>query len=358
MRKTSRGWRHRLVSSSADGSNAVSGGQLSAQTFPGPLPAQHRLSQTLLPWRTPCGPWRAPGSNVFAFVVQSFLHELAVAAKRDHLEFLLEQLGPPRWLQDGNAGALHTGRAAGVLRLAAEKAGWGRALAPGRGLGLAFYFSHAGHVAEAAEVSVDASKRVTVHRVTVAADVGPIVNRSGAEAQCEGSVIDGVSTLRASRDARERGCETNFHRYPLLRVTGAGRGRAFHRGDFRPPDSATRPAAGRPGGVQRNLAPRQAHPQADPRGRFHGWTMTTQPQPPCRGERTDLQRGQGIGRAVLELRAAARSPSPISTGRGPRHRGGNRRGRRRPWLVANVLSRQSSAAADAASPRTARSTSS
>ncbi|MBP6382528.1 MAG: xanthine dehydrogenase family protein molybdopterin-binding subunit [Pseudomonadales bacterium] len=217
------GWRHRLVSFSADGSNAVSGGQLSPQTFPGPLPARHRLSQTLLPWRTPCGPWRAPGSNVFAFVVQSFLHEMAVAAKRDHLEFLLEQLGPPRWLQEGNAGALHTGRAAGVIRLAAEKAGWGRALPPGRGLGLAFYFSHAGHVAEVAEVSVDANRRVTVHRVTVAADVGPIVNRSGAEAQCEGSVIDGVSTLFALAVTHENGRvqETNFHRYPLLRMAQA-----------------------------------------------------------------------------------------------------------------------------------------
>ena len=217
------GWRHRLVSFSADGSNAVSGGQLSAQTFPGSLPAQHRLSQTLLPWRTPCGPWRAPGSNVFAFVVQSFLHELAVAAQRDHLGFLLEQLGPPRWLQEGDPGALHTGRAAAVLRLAAEKAGWGRALPPGRGLGLAFYFSHAGHVAEVAEVSVDADKRVTVHRVTVAADVGPIVNRSGAEAQCEGSVIDGVSTLLALAATHENGRvqETNFHRYPLLRMAQA-----------------------------------------------------------------------------------------------------------------------------------------
>ena len=70
---------------------------------------------------------------------------------------------------------------------------------------------------------MDADKRVTVHRVTVAADVGPIVNRSGAEAQCEGSVIDGVSTLLALAATHENGRvqETNFHRYPLLRMAQA-----------------------------------------------------------------------------------------------------------------------------------------
>jgi isoquinoline 1-oxidoreductase beta subunit len=216
-------WRHRFVSFSADGKNPVSGGQLTAQSFPGPLPPNHRLTQTLLPWRTPCGPWRAPGSNVFAFVVQSFLHELAVAAGRDHLEFLLEQLGEPRWLQEGNPGALHTGRAAAVIRLAAEKAGWGRQLPAGRALGLAFYFSHAGHVAEVADVSVSADKRLTVHRVTVAADVGPIVNLSAAENQCEGSVIDGLSTMLALAVTHESGRvqPTNLDRYPLARMRQA-----------------------------------------------------------------------------------------------------------------------------------------
>jgi isoquinoline 1-oxidoreductase beta subunit len=187
------------------------------------LIANFRLTRTQLPWLSPCGPWRAPGSNVFAFALQSFLHERSVAAGRDHLSFLLDLLGESRWLVDGNRNALHTGRAAAVLKLAADKGGWGRRLPKGRGLGLAFYFSHAGHVAEVAEVSVDAGKRIRVHKVTVAADVGPVINLSGAEAQCQGSVVDGLSAMAAQRLTHVRGrvVETNFDRYPLLRMSAA-----------------------------------------------------------------------------------------------------------------------------------------
>ncbi|MGA1371888.1 MAG: molybdopterin cofactor-binding domain-containing protein [Pseudomonadales bacterium] len=216
-------WKNHFVSFTQDGEKPVPGGSLSGATDPGPFIPNYRIRETLLPWQTPCGYWRAPGANVIAFAHQSFLHELSTAAGRDHLEFLLALLGEPRWLEAGNPNALHTGRAAGVLRRAAEAAGWGRNLGPGRGLGIAFFFSHAGHVAQVAEVSVSPSRHLTVHRVTVAADVGPIVNLSGAENQVQGSVIDGLSTLLAQRMTFEQGRaqETNFHQYPLLRLPDA-----------------------------------------------------------------------------------------------------------------------------------------
>jgi isoquinoline 1-oxidoreductase beta subunit len=155
--------------------------------------------------------------------VQSFLHECSVAARRDHLEFLLEVMGEPRWLQPNNEFALNTGRAAAVIKLAAEKAGWSRRLPKGRGLGLAFHFSHAGHFAEVAEVSVDANRKLTLHKVTVAGDIGPIINLSGAENQVEGSVVDGFSTALGLQLSIENGRiqETNFDRYPLLRIAHA-----------------------------------------------------------------------------------------------------------------------------------------
>jgi len=189
-------WSDHFISFSSDCERPVSGGGMSPSVFPGGLIANHEVTQTLLEWKTPCGPWRAPGSNVFGFAVQSFLHELAAAADRDPVEFLLEVLGEPRWLEEGNSGALHTGRAADVVRLAAREAGWGRELPEGRGMGVAFYFSHQGHIAEVAEVSVSPEKKLTVHKVTVAADVGPIVNRSGAENQIEGSVVDELGSHR------------------------------------------------------------------------------------------------------------------------------------------------------------------
>ena len=222
-------WQQNLVSlTHADASfiperyrkGAVMGGNLSPYVFPGGLIENQRTTQTLLPWKTPCGALRAPGSNVFAFVAQGFLAELSTAAGRDHREFLLEVLGPPRWLQEGNSWALNTARAADVVKLATQKAGWGRTLPEGRGLGLAFYFSHAGHFAEVAEVSVTPEKKLTVHKVTVAGDVGPIINRSAAENQVQGSVIDGLSAMLAQKsdfvDGRVQ--QTNFDTYPLLRI--------------------------------------------------------------------------------------------------------------------------------------------
>src|SRR5690606_33303641 len=180
----------------------------------------YRLTQTVLPLGTPCYAWRAPGANAFAWVMQSFLHELAVAAGRDHREFLLEVMGEPRWFAPGNPRSLNTGRAIEVIKLATEKAGWGRELPAGRGLGLAFHFSHSGHIAEVAEVSVDANKRLTIHKVTVAGDVGPIVNRSGAENQAEGSVVDGISTMLELEITMEDGAvqQSNYHDYRPLRI--------------------------------------------------------------------------------------------------------------------------------------------
>lgn len=202
---------------------AVSGSRFPATEFPLQNVPNAHASMTMFEIGTPCGPWRAPGSNTTAFVIQGFLDELAHAAGRDYLEFLLEILGERRWFEPGNIRSLNTGRAADVVKLAAQKAGWGREMPKGSGLGLAFYFSHAAHVAEVAEVSVDASKRIKVHKVTVAVDVGPIINMSGATSQVEGAVIDGLSTMMAQKITMERGRiqQSNFHDYRVLRIPNA-----------------------------------------------------------------------------------------------------------------------------------------
>jgi isoquinoline 1-oxidoreductase beta subunit len=186
--------------------------------------ANQRMAQSLIPSKIPTGPWRAPGSNVNAFCIQSFLNECAVAAKRDYPEFLIELMGSPRALPpDPFGGVFHTGRAVSVIKAVAERAQWGRKLPAGRGLGLAFHFSHMGHFAEVAEVSVDASKKVTVHKVWVVADIGPIVNLSSAENQCQGSVVDAISTAMGLKITFENGRveQTNFDKYPIVRIDKA-----------------------------------------------------------------------------------------------------------------------------------------
>ena len=213
------GWRDHFITF-ANGGRPVSGGALRPGVFPSGLVDNVRFEQTALDWKNRCAAWRAPGANVFGFVVQSFLHELAATAGRDHLEVLLEVFGEPRWLVPDNPQTLNTERAANVVRLAAEKAGWGQEMPDGRALGLAFYFSHMGHIAEVADVSVADDKKIKVHKVTVAADVGPIVNLSGAENQMQGSVVDGLSTMMGLSVTFENGRvqQSNFDKYPLLRM--------------------------------------------------------------------------------------------------------------------------------------------
>jgi len=179
-----------------------------------------RVSQTMMPVQTPCGAWRAPGSNTNAFVEQSFLHELSVLAKKDHVEFLLELMGTRRWTKEGNVNALNTGRAIDVIKRAAEASGWGRSMPVGTGLGFSFYFCHAAHVAEVAEVSVDENRNLRVHKVTVAVDVGPIINMSGAISQVQGSVIDGLSTMAMQQITMKDGIiqQDNFDTYPVMRI--------------------------------------------------------------------------------------------------------------------------------------------
>lgn len=214
---------YHFVTFTADGEKPVSGARVGESDFPVPLIENAEISQTMLPWKIPCGALRAPHSNTCGFVFQSFLHELALAANKDHVEFLLDMLGEPRWLDPGNIRALHTGRTADVIKLAAEKSGWGTELPDGHHLGLGFYFSHAGHIAEVAKVSVDAAGDIKIHNVTVAADVGPIVNMSGAKNQIEGSVIDGISALAGQQLTIENGRveEGNFDTYPLLKMADA-----------------------------------------------------------------------------------------------------------------------------------------
>ena len=209
-----------MVSFKDTASGKVSkGGGISPNEFPADYVDDYRASQSLLPLSTPVVWWRAPGASTMAWVQQSFLHEVAVAAGRDHVEFLLELFGRRTGQAAPPAAGLDPDRAIGVIKLAADKAGWGKPLPKGHHLGLAFYFSHLAHIAEVAEVSVDASKKVTVHRVIVAADVGPVINLSAAENQCEGSVIDAIGTMALEVTIEDGAAQqTNFDRYPLPRM--------------------------------------------------------------------------------------------------------------------------------------------
>lgn len=201
-----------------------SGGNLNGDEFPGRWVENCLLEQTPIECSIPMGPWRAPGSNVFAWVFQSFIDELAHAAGRDPLAFRLEILGDkdlmPASTERGQP--FNVARMKKVLLEVADKSGWGkRKFAPGSGQGMAFHFSHRGYVAQVAEVSVSKDGKLKVERVVVVSDIGSqIVNLSGAENQVQGSVLDGLSTLLypALDIVKGRVPQANYHDYPVLRM--------------------------------------------------------------------------------------------------------------------------------------------
>jgi len=116
--------------------------------------------------------------------------------------------------------SLNPARLKAVLQLVAEKSNWiARKPTPGHGFGIAAHYCHAGYFAEVAEVSVDSANRITVHHVWAAGDVGSqIMNPSGAEAQVQGSILEGMSQMQQEITlAGGRVQQTNYPQHPLVR---------------------------------------------------------------------------------------------------------------------------------------------
>jgi isoquinoline 1-oxidoreductase beta subunit len=167
--------------------------------------------------RVPTGPWRSPGHSAYCWAYQSFFDEVAQAAGRDQLEFRLGLLSkaygkPP----------LDMKRTGDTLKLAAEKAGWGRRkLEANHGMGMAFHFDHGGSVSHVAEVVADGSS-VKVLKVWSGVDVGPVINLSGAGNQVEGAVVDALSTAQMEITfANGAAQQSNFSDQPLLNINQA-----------------------------------------------------------------------------------------------------------------------------------------
>jgi isoquinoline 1-oxidoreductase beta subunit len=171
------------------------------------------------------GWWHAPLPTFAAFPVESFLDEVAIAARQDPLALRLKLLGTPRELDYRNHGGpkVHTGRIAGVLHEAARRIGYGRKLPPRHGIGIASHFTHGGYAAHALEVAVSEAGEISVVRCVCTADVGLVVNPLGAEAQFMGATLNGLSAALnlqiTVKDGRIE--QANFPDYPLLRMAAA-----------------------------------------------------------------------------------------------------------------------------------------
>ncbi len=196
--------------------------ELYADDFPRRIIKNLRLEYFHNPIGIPRGSWRAPAHTANAFVIQSFLDEIAAETGRDPLEFRLELYGEERELAYGGHGGptFNPGRLSRLLRFVAERIAYGQSLQNGRGIGLASHFTFGGYAAHAIEVSVSPAGALRIERIVAAIDCGFAVHPKAVEAQLQGGTVDGISTALGLEITVRDGqiVQSNFHDYPLARI--------------------------------------------------------------------------------------------------------------------------------------------
>ncbi|WP_375781241.1 xanthine dehydrogenase family protein molybdopterin-binding subunit [Bradyrhizobium sp. ma5] len=153
------------------------------------------------------GFWRGVGPVHNVFIVESFIDELAFAARQDPVDYR-------RRLLSNNP------RALAVLNLAADKAGWGQQMPAGKARGISLQFAFGSYLSQVAEVAVDAKGKVKVERIVCAVDCGIAVTPSMIDAQVQSGTIFGLTAaLRGAITIKDGRVEqSNFDSYPPMRI--------------------------------------------------------------------------------------------------------------------------------------------
>jgi len=203
----------------------ASSANISGVQFPARFVPNFEFVESAQPLGAPTGALRAPGTNGWSFVFQSFIDELAVAAGKDPYQFKLDLLANEIIPMPERGGdGFNAKRMSEVLKLVAEKSGWGKTKLPkGTGMGISFQFSHQGYFAEVAQVTVDSQKRIKVDKVWVAGDIGSqVINPIHAENLVQGGVIDGIShMMQEITFDGGKAVQQNFNTVPMLRMNQA-----------------------------------------------------------------------------------------------------------------------------------------
>ncbi len=161
------------------------------------------------------GAWRAPITNFLAFAEQSFLDEVAFEANQDPVQFRLALLDKAKKQPTGSI-QYDIDRMRSVIQLAAEKSGWGKKSVS---QGFSVYFSHRSYVAQVAEVETK-NNQPTLRKIYAASDCGIVVNKSGAEQQVRGGIVDGLGHAFFGNLTFKNGEpeQKNFNAFRLIRL--------------------------------------------------------------------------------------------------------------------------------------------
>jgi len=174
------------------------------------LPNVHVDYVRVEPPGVPTAFWRGVGPTHNIFVVESFVDELAAAAKQDPVAYRKALLG-------------HNPRALQVLELATEKAGWGQPLPAGRGRGVSLQFAFDTYLSQVVELEVAFDGSIRVHRIVCAVDCGIAINPDTIAAQVEGGTLFGLTAALYGNITLKNGRveQSNFHDYPSIRISEA-----------------------------------------------------------------------------------------------------------------------------------------
>lgn len=241
------GWRQRMASPSAlwhrdTPADRLWTSETSADILPTALIENVDNSWYNLDSLLPRGAMRGDSDVTNAFVIESFIDEIAKALKHDPLALRRRLLGEPRKLALDNGGTLDTARLRAVLDLAAERIDWKTRRRNGHGLGIACHAGHGGYCAHAFEVSVR-GEHLILHRIVCAIDIGRVINPTGLEAQVAGGTLFGVGTALGQAITVKDGQvqQRDLRAYPL-----AGMAQLPHKVEVYPVESDTPPGGASP----------------------------------------------------------------------------------------------------------------
>jgi isoquinoline 1-oxidoreductase beta subunit len=208
-------WQHRIISPSISGQlwpENFKNGELDRGAVNGANNLPYEIPNILVDYvmsntNVPVGWWRSVYNSQNAFANEVFIDELAHKAGIDALTFRMNMLNnSPRHKE--------------VLRLAADKAGWGKSLPKGQGMGLAVHESFGSWSAQVATVTVFKDGNISVDKIVASVDCGTVINPDGVKAQIEGSIVYGLTSTLKGEITIEQGAvaQSNFHEFELLQI--------------------------------------------------------------------------------------------------------------------------------------------
>jgi len=210
------GFRHRLVGSAIEAryapawmANGIDTDAIDASESPYGFEHRH-IEYQPVETAVPTGFWRGVGPTHNTFVIESFIDEAALAANQDPLSFRQALL-------------TKNPRALAVLNLATQKAGWGKKMEPGSGMGLAVCQAWGSWACSVVECAVNADGQIKLKKVTTAVDCGQVIHPDGVLAQTESGHVYGLTAALYGKLTLENGriMQSNFHDYQILRMNEA-----------------------------------------------------------------------------------------------------------------------------------------